>query len=139
MISRLLAAAALAGVATSGCATFPSVRETSTPCPDGDGLVVNSRASYSVTATIPDGSPLKGVDVNEKSVLTGVAHGSVLVLDVRRMPFGSGSLSVKLLPSQVPEEVAVVGESGAPGAAKTTQIGAETYQALEEARHSNDD
>jgi len=126
-VSLLIAALAFSSL---GCGTFLWIGQTS-PESDPAGVAVNRRATFKLKIQ----SPYKGQELKyprEKTV-TGVDPRSVVTVDIRRMPFASGKLVVKLNPEQLLQQVDIESDTGAVRAAQAADKALDTQAKLEAA------
>lgn len=110
----------------SGCGTLLSISETQTTEMNPDALVINRPAKYIVKPSLPDGSEFKKQGFEIKSIpdtINGVDHDHVITLNVKRMPFASGKLSVELTGTQLMKKVELTSQTGADRAANAVKSG----------------
>lgn len=116
LLAKLLMVASCLG--SAACGTFLSFGETTPGDYVPKGLVVNLRTVYDVKVSVPDDGAIKKegfVAVTQSpstQEIRGVAEDRVLTLNVCRMPFATGELSVELTGDQVLKKVTLAGETG---------------------------
>lgn len=122
----------VAAAVLSGCGTLLAISEASVTKGDPNALVVNRPATYAVKIIPIDGrfEQIKPPEV----MINGVDHDRVITLDVRRMPFSSGKLSVTLNDSQLIKEVELTSKSGADRAANAVKSSFDTRTEIEKIR-----
>lgn len=117
------------------CGTSLDVYERDRNVDDPGGVVVNARALYAAKATLK----IPGVQEGEaKFAFAGVDPDKVLALNICRMPFADGKLSVTLDDRQVPTEVAITSEAALPGALEAAKAGLEARNKFVETREAKD-
>jgi hypothetical protein len=123
----------------SGCGTFLSVREQASFEEFPGGVVVNQPAAYRVEYSFPSSSPLHGNQTRDgasetisevRGSLVGVSRSRVMVVNMRRLPFASGTLGLKLHPDQTLKEVSLTSQTGAARAATAAQSGVDTRKTI---------
>lgn len=107
-----------------GCGTFLAVRELEVKdATCADGVVINKGRPYDVKIEVVD--PTLTTVMGAKGVsgkrFVGVDHGSVVNMDVSRMPFASAELGVTLNDLQLPKEVSLTSDTGAVRAAEAAK------------------
>jgi hypothetical protein len=107
------------------------------PAPEKiEGVVVNQRAVYKCTAspTIPGHT----VTVKNPDKLTGIAHDKVLMVNIWRMMFAGGKLTLKLDEREVIKEAGITSQTGVTTASKTSDTGLQKRQELIKQRKEDD-
>lgn len=118
-----------ASILITGCGTFLNISETEQTNKSPNALVINRPAEYSVTLTIPETSIFfKGKDEAPNNIeppgpISGVDHDRVITLNVKRMPFATGKLSVELNGAQLMKKVELTSQTGADRAANAAKSG----------------
>lgn len=140
----------------SGCGTLLNFSELNSVIDDGkqlkepDGLVINRLANYQVEVEMnsydPNGnkiqlSPEEVLKINsqlssqeilkiDSPYIAGVDHTNVIKVDVMRMPFSDGKLTVKLNEFQLIKEVELTSKTGAEKAANAAQTGIDKFKEI---------
>ncbi len=121
---KYIAFAVATSALISGCGTFLAISEVADSTKKPDALVINRPAMYKVKIKINTDGPLGFSKIKEKNIdFFGVDHTNVITLNVTRMPFSDGKLSVELNDAQLIKKVELTSKTGAERAAKAVEAG----------------
>ena len=133
MRNLLVYSVVAASLGSFGCGTLLALGQAPVTDVAPEGVVVNRRATYAVSFSIPTGSPLANAVRPDAapSTLRGVDHDYLLTLDVVRMPFSSGKLVVELDAHQLLKKVGLTSRTGAVRAAEAAERALDARTELE--------
>jgi hypothetical protein len=127
---------ALACLCVAGCATSYEIRSVDAPPPTAasqvvDGILVNRRTAYTVTAQSNFLAPTGAPKLASKAVLNAIDHNHMLSLNICRYPFASGKLATTLNGSQTIEKFGVTSQTGVGRALEAADTSLATKTELE--------
>lgn len=120
----------------AGCGTTLEVDEAVRGHSAPGGIAVNRRQTYAITVALEPGNPLESlpkIATDPKAApgrLVGVDQTQIQVLDIFRMPFASGTLTVKLNDDQTLGEVGITSKPGTINAVSAADAVVDAYNKL---------